>query len=144
MNRRTLLETVGASAGVMALAGCTQLSRAIPGCDNMHSTVLDYEAVTLTDEQESHILPVVYTDLQPAHQQLIEKASGKAQVKACPTIPDPVESFGTLVKDRIDRQWDEYGGKPEDRPEYLRTTYLKRNGSYFELEVYVKDIAISG
>lgn len=144
MKRRTFLKTVGASAGVVALAGCTQLSRAIPGCDNMHSTVLDYEAVTLTDEQESHIVPIVYTNLQPAHQQLIEKASGEAKVKVCPTIPDSVESFVTLVKDRIDRQWNEYGGKPEDRPDYLRTAYLKRNGSYFELEVYVEDIVISG
>lgn len=143
MNRRALLEKIGVSAGVVALSGCTQLSRAVPGCGNMQSTVLNLEAVTLSDEKVSHLSLFVYADLRAEHQRLIEKASGEGKVKACPPIPKAVESFVVLVKDRIDRQWAEYGGNPEDRPEYLRTAYLKRDGSCFILEVYVEDIVIS-
>lgn len=109
----------------------------------MDSTVLDYEAVTLTDEQESHVVPLVYTDLRPDHRRLVEKASGEAEVKACPPIPDAVESFVALVQDHLDRQRTAYGGEPENRPDYLQTAYLERDDSAFELDVYVEDIVVS-
>jgi hypothetical protein len=110
----------------------------------MQSTVLDLEPTTLSDGQLSHLSPLGYADLRADHQQLVEDASGEGRAKACPPVPNAVESFVTLVRDRVDRQWKEYGGKPENRPEYLRSAYLERNRSHFELEVYVEDIVISG
>ena len=143
MNRRTFLKTVGVNAGAVALSGCTQVSQAIPGCSGMQSTDIDLEATTLSDEQTSHLLPLVYDDLRVEHQHLVERASGESRVKACPPIPKSVQSFVDLVRDRIDWQWAKYDGKPEDRPEYLRTAYLKRHESYSVLQVVVEDVGIS-
>lgn len=143
MNRRTFLETFGASTGAVALSGCTKLSRAIPGCNQMDSTTVDFESISLSDEQISHLFPLVYTELRTKHQQILDEASGDGKYKACPPIPDTTESFVTLAEERIDRQWEDFGGNPENRPQYLQTTYLKRDKEFFELQIAVEDILIS-
>lgn len=143
MNRRTFLATVGTSAGVTAIAGCTQVSRALPGCSNMDSTTVDVASVSLSDEQLSHLFPLVYSNLQADYQQIIDKAGSDGRYKACPPIPDAVDSFVALATKRIDRQWNAFGGNPDTRPEYLQTAYLRQDDKYFELQITVEDLVVS-
>ncbi|WP_435066084.1 hypothetical protein [Halobaculum sp. EA56] len=143
MNRRTFLATVGASTSITAVSGCTQLSKALPGCDDMDSTTVDRKPVSLSDEQVSNILPLMYTELQAEQQQIIDEASGDGRYKACPPIPDSAETFIDLAKERIDRQWEEFSGNPENRPDYLRTAYLNQDSEYFELQITIEDMVIS-
>ncbi|UPW00474.1 hypothetical protein M0R88_18475 [Halorussus gelatinilyticus] len=108
----------------------------------MHSTTIGLEPASLSDEQVSHLFPLVFTELREAHQRIIEEASDE-RYKACPPIPDSVQSFTDLARKRIDRQQSEYGGEPENRPDYLRTAYLKRENSYSELQIAIEDVVVS-
>ena len=143
MNRRIFLATIGASTSVTAVSGCTQLSGALPRCDDRDSTTVDRESVSLSDEQVSHLFPLIYSELQAEHEQIIDEASGNGRYKVCPPIPDAAKSFIDIAKERIDQQWEDFGGKPENRPDYLRTAHLKQNKEYFGLEITIEDMVIS-
>ena len=138
MNRRTFLATIGASTSVTAVSGCTQLSGALPGCDDMDSTTIDRESMSLSDEQVSHLFPLIYSELQAEHEQITDEASGDGRYKACPPIPDAAKSFIDLARERIDQQWEDFGGKPENRPDYLRTAYPKQNKRVFPTRNYYR------
>lgn len=109
----------------------------------MDSTTVDFRPVLLSDEQVSYIFPIMYTELQAEHQQVIDEASGDGGYKACPPVSDSTDSFVDLAKERINRQWEEFGGDPENRPNYLQTAYLKQDSEYFELKITVEDMVIS-
>jgi hypothetical protein len=103
-----------------------------------------YNGSLAYDEQLSHLYPIRYEDLPSKTQQIIETASGDGRYETCSPKSDALKSVIDEVENRIDRQWEEYGGEPENRPEYLRTAYLHRDASYFELEVTVEDLVLSG
>ena len=153
MRRRPALTWL--SGGIITLAGCTQLgtnvlddsgdgSRAAGGCDEMQKTMVDVNPISLSDEQLSNLYPFMYTDLQMDHRRIIKRASGDGQYEVCPPKPDPLGSFIDGAERRIERQWEEYGGDPADRPEYLLTPYLKRDNSYFGLAIAIEDLVLSG
>lgn len=109
----------------------------------MHRTTVDLESAPLSDEQVSHVSPLAYAELRAEHRQIIDEASGDGRYEVCPPIPDATESFVDLAKKRIDRQWENFGGKPESRPGYLRSAYLEREEEQFELQIVVEDMVIS-
>lgn len=109
----------------------------------MDSTTVDLKSASLSDEQASHVSPLVYAELRAEHRQIIDEASGDGKYEACPPIPDAAESVVDLAEQRIDRQWDEFGGNPENRPDYLRSAYLEREGEQFELQIVVEDMVVS-
>lgn len=150
MQRRQVLQYLGGS--IVSLSGCAKLSLDTPqadgdgpeGCDQMQKMTVDTEEASLTDDQLSHLYPIHYADLQSDTRQIVETASGEGRYEVCPPKPDALKSLIDEVEKRIDRQWNDYGGEPENRPEYLRTAYLHRDGSYFALEVTVEDLILSG
>lgn len=144
MKRRTLLATVGAATSATSLAGCTQLSSGLQGCDSMQRTTIDTAPVSLDDEQIDHLSPLVYAELGTDHQQVVDEARGPERFESCPPQPEPVESFVDLARERIDQQWTEYGEGPADRPGYLGSAYLYREGAYVELQIVVEDVVVSG
>lgn len=109
----------------------------------MDSTTVDLKPRSLSEEQMSNIFPLVYAELQEEHQQIIDDASGDGRYKACPPVPDAAESFVDLAKERINRQREDFGGTPENRPEYLQRAYLKRDTEFSELQIAVEDMTIS-
>lgn len=109
----------------------------------MDSTTVDRKPRSLSNEQVSHIFPLLYAELREEHQQIIDDASGDERYRACPPVPDAAESFVDLAKERIDRQGEDFGGTPENRPEYLQRAYLKRDTEFSELQITVEDMVIS-
>ncbi|WP_158056980.1 hypothetical protein [Halorussus halophilus] len=132
------------SGGLVTLSGCSQLASLTQECDDMHSTTIDVKEVTLTDEQLSHLFPILFNEIPEEQQGIIESASEEGRYKACPPESEGLDSLIDLSEERINRQWEEYGGEPKDRPDYLRTAYLKREGSLFAIEITVEDMVISG
>lgn len=143
MKRRRVLLTVGTAAGVGAIAGCSQLSRLLPGCDDMHSTTIDLEPVTRSDEQRSHLYPLVYSDLTADHQAIVDSATGDGRYMACPPVPEAAQSFVSLVGSRMGRQQREYEGDQSDPPDYLSGGYLQRSRSFYVLHVSAEDMVLS-
>lgn len=142
MNRRTFLQCV--SGGLVTLSGCSRLASLTQECNSMHSTTIDVKEATLTDEQLSHLFPILFNEIPEEQQGIIESASGEGRYRACPPKSDELDSLIGLSEERINQQWKEYGGDSKDRPDYLRTAYLKREGSLFAIEITVEDMVISG
>lgn len=151
MNRRWSLKLAGGPGTLTTLSGCSGLSRAIPGCSRTERTSISFEAVEWTEdsaaEKHSQILPFEYQGLVTAFPDVFTdiNAFDSWHYEQCPPIPEYVQSFVTLTRNRIVRQFDQYEGDISNAPTMLlESAYVVRDGTYKKLFLYHQGELVSG
>lgn len=149
MDKRQFLQQTGATTGLTALSGCTELARAIPGCGIDERTVIAFQrhgrSGNSVDDNTSHILPFDYAGLAQMYPQIIDEIDGDGTYKRCAPVSDKVLSFVTVMRSRIIRQFDQYDGTPSDSIDFLLSSaYVKRDEQYQKIFLKHQGELVSG
>lgn len=110
-----------------------------------NQAVLDFEAVTLTEEQREWIEPIRFEELPDDEQSVVEGAMNLDRYAVDAPGPEPLQEFTSRANEHKSQQIsayrDEHGGA--DFPQYLDVVFLRRSEQSYATTLLVGDQVVS-
>lgn len=110
-------------------------------CEPNRRIVIKLKEVTLPTNKKSIISPIKYRLIKSNEKDIIKKLLKSKEYKKCFPGPDELESFIKRAEEHKREQNRKYDAK--DRPQILKTVFLKYQDQYYSLEIDVEDGELS-